>query len=199
MKKTRRSLKAHLSRRDAKRSPISKLEKKVLHRIFDMLDPVDQACLALTCSGYLYLLMKVKNILVWGTDIGEHTIRPTVLISSNSTTREKLSCRLQNKRWLFCANCRRLHTRKAYKEQERARRAEELTRRQQERTRRAVEYRRRQQERTRRDREQRRREQELQRRQQPARRQQQSYGSSPTILGDPLLDTLLFVSLLDCM
>lgn len=113
-----RSLKTRLFRREVKQSLMFKLDKQVLHRIFDMLDPVDQACLAFTCSKYLYLLWKVQDITLWGPDTEKHAICPTAVESSKYTTRERFSCRLQNKQWLFCAMCRRLHPERACKSQE---------------------------------------------------------------------------------
>lgn len=83
-----RSLKARLFRREVKQSLMFKLDQQVLHRIFNMLDPVDQACLAFTCSKYLYLLWKVEDIWLWGPDTEKHAICPTAVESSNYTTRE---------------------------------------------------------------------------------------------------------------
>ena len=120
------ALNAHRAKasRPRKRSPIFNLPKDILVKIYYLLDPVDQACLALTCTDYLYLFWKVEGITIWGLPTGAHAIGPAVTVHSRYTTREKLSCRLQNRDWIFCGKCRRLHPRKAYEAQERARQGE---------------------------------------------------------------------------
>ena len=120
-----RSIRTRLLRLKGKKCFILNLDKVILHKIFGMLEPVDQACLALSCKKYLYLFWRVNGMTLWGPRVGKHTIVPTSDISLDYTTRELLSHRLRNPHWVFCEECRHLHTRKAYERQENARRKRE--------------------------------------------------------------------------
>lgn len=119
--KVKAALKIHRATKEPshpnkQQSPIFSLTKDTLEIIFDLLDPVDQACFALTCRDYLYLFWKVRGIAIWGPNSGPHTIHPALGVCWWFTTREKLGWRLQNQDWVFC-QCRRLHPRKEYEEQ----------------------------------------------------------------------------------
>ncbi|KAJ5353314.1 hypothetical protein N7452_002288 [Penicillium brevicompactum] len=96
-----------------KKMSILVLPNTLILELYTYLDPIDQACLSLTCKRFHLLvgsnqhkqfkfprLLKIKS--------------PRLCVNRPEVPRNQLLLRLETSKWLYCAACLKLHPRKAF-------------------------------------------------------------------------------------
>jgi hypothetical protein len=97
-----------------KEPPLFVLPECLLRDIFELLQPVDQACLSLSCKLLLYLFGSVLKREEFCFPRLLHIRFPRLCLNKPSIPRNQLLVRLEDARWRVCGACLRLHPRKEF-------------------------------------------------------------------------------------
>ncbi|RHZ57600.1 hypothetical protein CDV55_105976 [Aspergillus turcosus] len=97
-----------------KEPPLFCLPECLLRDIFELLQPVDQACLSLSCKLLFYLFGSVLEREEFRFPRLLHIKVPRLCLNKPDIPRNQLLLRLEDARWRLCGACLRLHPRKEF-------------------------------------------------------------------------------------
>jgi hypothetical protein len=97
-----------------KKPPLFNLPECLLRDIFELLQPVDQACLSLSCKLFLDLFGSALEREEFSFPRLLQIRVPRLCLNKPDIPRNQLLLRLEDARWRLCGTCLRLHPRREF-------------------------------------------------------------------------------------
>ena len=100
--------------KDPKPTAIFSLNDDLLRIIYEPLPIIDKVCLSLSCKRLFDLFGTIGKHEDLSFSRLLHLRVPILCVNSNHVPRNKLLLKLENRRWLYCGDCLKLHPRKEF-------------------------------------------------------------------------------------